>query len=751
MSARICLVAGVLAMALAPGLPAAAQAAGAQGAIEEVVVTARRRAESLQETPVSVSVLDQDLLRDLRLDDITQMMRLVPNATVPNDSEGLNTYIVIRGIRQPDPQIEPNFGLYRNGIFYGGSRTNLRTQVDVERLEVSRGSQGGVYGRNSSGGAVNIVYGTPKDEFDGYAGVTYGKYDRKELEGMVNIPVSDTLAVRAAAWWFDTEGGQFKNVLRGEDLDFVEDEGLRLSARWDLAERVSLLLTGEYAKASGPSFLTYSPGGLFDFLSLLGLPGASRPAESPDSIRRDTREYLDLEQYYLSANLEWQTDLGTLNLLTSYRNYEMDGVRDGDSGDFDPSEGFFVSSSVRRPSEDVDNTYVELLWTSPQEKRLIWVAGVSYYEENFDFERLIESVIDFDVTPLAPGVSGLQTTRTYLPVNSPLETESVSAFLSVDYDLTDRLTGFASLRYIEDEKRIDFRQFTDCDLPAVCLAIYGDPSVGNFGAFGFFGLLFPDFATQISDTFSNWLPGAGLRFAVNDRINVYASVQTGTRAGGFNTTTTQPANIPYDPEESVTWELGAKSTWMEGRLNVNASVFLFEQDDFLLFAEDPVNPFFSALQNVGKAETVGVELEINGQITPWLFGGLAYGYMDPEIKKGINFGTDISGSMINRVREHTASLFLSWDVPLTGTALRLIGNVNSSWEIGGYESPNEANPIEDLEVVDVALGVAGERWRVTGFVDNVGNDTVTLFTFGFPSVQDLTRDRRWGIEFTYDF
>ncbi len=718
--------------------------------VEEVVVTARRRSENLQEVPTSVSVLDQELLRNLRLDSITQMMRLVPNATVPLDSESLNTYIVIRGIRQPDPQIEPNFGLYRNGSFYGGSRTNLRAQVDVERLEVLRGSQGGLYGRNSSGGAVNIVYATPEEEFDAYIRTTYGEYDRKEFEGMVNIPVSDSFALRAAGWWFDTEGGQFENDYLDEEMDFLEDQGLRISARWDLSQSLSLQLMGEYNESSGPSFLTYSPDGLVDFLTLIGLPGTSLPPETPESVRRDTHEYADLDQYYLSANLEWDTSIGTFNLLGSYRDYSFQALRDGDSGDFDPSSGYFISSSERHNNEDVDNTYIELLWTSPAENRFSWIAGVSYYEENFDFERRIDTVIDFDVTPIAPGVGGLQTATLYLPYDSPLKTESWSAFAEVGFDFTERLRAFASLRYIEDDKSIDYQQFTTCEIPAVCLAIYGDPSVGDFGAFGFFGLLYPDFGTSVSRTFDDWLPGGGVEFAWTDNVNVYATVQTGMRAGGFNTTTTQPDYIEYGPESSITYEIGAKTQWFDQRLTVNTSVFLFEQEDFLLFAEDPVNPFFSALRNVGEAETTGFELEVNGQLTSWLFAGAAYGYLHPEVKKGENFGADISGNMINRVREHTANLLLAWDIPLSG-ALRLVGNVNASWEIGGYETPNETMDIEDLEVVDVALGFAGDQWRFTGFVNNAGNDTVTLFTYGFPNVQDLTQDRRWGVEFRYDF
>ncbi len=478
---------------------------------------------------------------------------------------------------------------------------------------------------------------------------------------MVNLAVAETLAVRGAAWSFNTDGGQFHNDLLNDDLDFLDDQGGRLTALWKPTDNVSLLVTGEVIKTSGPSFLTYSPDGLVDFLTLIGAANNSLAAETPGSINRDTREYTDLDQVYLSANLEWQLEVGKLNLIASWRDYEMRAVRDGDSGNFNPSSGYFVNSSVRRNREDVDNTYIELLWTSPEDGRFTWVSGISWYEENFDFERVTESTFDMAATPLAPGVTGLQNARTYLPANSPLETDSFSVFAEASFDVTERLNLFASLRYIKDDKSINFRQFTDCDNPAVCLALYGDLSVGNFGAFGFLGLLFPDFTTRIDDSFSEWLPGVGVRYQLNDNVNLYGTIQTGTRAGGFNTTTTQPAFIAYKPEYATTYEVGMKSTWLDRQLVFNASAFLFEQDDFLLFSEDPVNPFFSALRNVGKAETWGAEFELNGAINSWLTAGLTYGYLHPEVKKGINFGSDISGNMINRVREHTVSAVISWD------------------------------------------------------------------------------------------
>ncbi len=524
--------------------------------LEEITITARRRDETLFESPVSATVIGEDTLRNLRLDNITDMMKLVPNATVPTDAEGINTYIVIRGIRQPDPQIEPNFGLYRNGIFYGGSRTNLSAQVDVERVEVLRGSQGGLYGRDSSGGAVNIVYGTPKQEFDAYSRVTYGQYDQRDVEGMVNIPVNDVFSMRAAGWSYDTDGGQFQNDLRNENLDSTRQNGERLSGLWQISDDLSLLVMGEHLSARGPSFLAYSPQGVVDFLTLIGGPGQSAPPESPHSIHRDTKESVNVDQYYVSEELKWNTDVGTFSLIGSYRTYSMNGIRDGDASNFQPSDGFFASSSVRLTKEKVDNEYVELLWASNQDRKLTWLTGVSYYHEKFEFERRIDNMFDFDVTQLDPNVTGIHLLQIYQPGNTPLRTDSGSAFVEFDYAFTEKLKAFASLRYIHDKKTVDYDQYTTGDDPDAVRAIFGDPSQGDFGAFGFFGLLFPSFSTNVDETFSDWLPGGGLSYQINDQVNVYGSVETGMRPGGFNTTTTVPSNISYKEETAVTYELG---------------------------------------------------------------------------------------------------------------------------------------------------------------------------------------------------
>ena len=177
--------------------------------IETVTVTAERRAQPLFEVPATITAISGDELKNEGITDMKSIIAMVPNAVLPDDPENFESYINIRGIAQSDINAEPNFGLYRNGIFNGGERGNFGSQIDIDRVEVLSGPQSGLYGRDAVGGVVNVVYATPTmDDLNGYAIGSYGRYERSELQGAVNIPLTDNFAVRATAWWINQNEGQ---------------------------------------------------------------------------------------------------------------------------------------------------------------------------------------------------------------------------------------------------------------------------------------------------------------------------------------------------------------------------------------------------------------------------------------------------------------------------------------------------------------------------------------------------------------
>src|SRR5690348_14073868 len=232
-------------------------ATAAEG-IEVVTVTAERREESIFDAPVTVTALSGVDLRNRGITDIKTIVSQIPNAVLPDDPQHFTTYINIRGIRQADAQAEPNFGFYRNGLYFGGQRTNIGAQVDVERIEVLRGPQAGLYGRDAVGGAINIIYATPStDSLNGYASVKYGNYNRIELQAAANVPLADNFAVRGAGWYFNQTGSEYINITLNEKIDRGHDAGGRLSAKLDITDKLNVLWMAEYEDVTGPSQRAY--------------------------------------------------------------------------------------------------------------------------------------------------------------------------------------------------------------------------------------------------------------------------------------------------------------------------------------------------------------------------------------------------------------------------------------------------------------------------------------------------------------
>jgi iron complex outermembrane receptor protein len=311
-----------------PGTAASAPAASTPPAntkLDSVVVTARRRLETLFDVPAAVTAISGDSLRAKGITNVQDIVALVPNAVIPDDPQNFNTYINIRGIRQADPQAEPNFGLYRNGIYDGGHRTNLGAMVDIDRVELLRGPQGGLYGRNAVGGALDIIYKMPRpgETTNGYATLSVENDERNRFEGAVSLPSNENVSTRVTGWFIDQRKGEYYNETLNEQIDKSRDEGLRVSTAVNFSSAWSGLWTLEYQKTDGPSQRAYAPDGIQN-------GSVKSPAETPGTIQRDTPSRNDTTQYYATQKLTYAADAGTLTMLAAFRDYSLDGIEDAD-------------------------------------------------------------------------------------------------------------------------------------------------------------------------------------------------------------------------------------------------------------------------------------------------------------------------------------------------------------------------------------------------------------------------------------
>jgi iron complex outermembrane receptor protein len=693
-------------------------AAAAEG-IEVITVTAERREESIFDAPVTVTALSGVDLRNRGITDIKTIVSQIPNAVLPDDPQHFTTYINIRGIRQADAQAEPNFGFYRNGLYFGGQRTNIGAQVDVERIEVLRGPQAGLYGRDAVGGAINIIYATPStDSLNGYASVKYGNYNRIELQAAANVPLADNFAVRGAGWYFNQTGSEYINITLNEKIDRGHDAGGRLSAKLDITDKLNVLWMAEYEDVTGPSQRAYAPFGVAQLFVGVGAP------ETPTTIQRDTPSRSAYHQLYLSQNITHDTEWGRFNLLASYRDYHLTGIEDQDFTALTPVAGagfpqaFYLQQVLHR-KESVRDYYVEGLWTSPQDQMITWIGGVSYFDETFDFSRIFETTGDLS-TLFGIGPVALSTGFFGLPIpGTNFKTRSVSAFGEATWHITDQLDLTGGLRWSQDKRTLTYAQLPIASVPPSPL----DPVWAAIGS-AFLGA----FVTSGHPTFSFLAPTATLRYKVSDTLNLYATYGTGFRAGGFNTTATLPSLIPYGQESAENYEVGFKSLWLGGDLGLNGDVFYMRQNHLVLPQDDPCHCFgFTFLTNVGTGKTWGIELEALAHLNDWLDGNASLGWLDPKYS-GVSFGVPFSNRMIPYTRSWTFNVGLSANYPLDDD-LALVGTFNYRLERGGVL--DLVTNYDDLDKVDLTAGVEfNHSVRLIGYVNNVSDDRVAQFRFG---------------------
>jgi len=750
-------------------------AADSAGGLEEVIVTARRVSESLQNAPLAVTAISTQTIEDYRLQNMESFASLSPNAYVPKDSYNQNTRISIRGGRDVDPQVEPDFGLYRNGDYYGGPRTNLGDLVDVERVEVLRGPQVALYGRNALNGAVNVVFATPDHTKDAaFLSAEYGTYDHADFQGWINAPVSDTFALRAAGWYVSQQNGPHYNPILHQNMDTFHDQGMRLSADWKPVSDLDILWVAETDSGSGPDSTEFiaSPR-CVGLLAPYGICG-HLPAEKPNTILRNTPTSADTQTYYLSQDINWHTGYGTLGLYANYRDYHRDGTRDFDETPFSPSDFPGALQQVNNNKDGVYGTNVDLRWTSVQGQRFTWMLGASYLNETMNVNRQFITSLDLTLfQPFLPpslGVPpglGVNTATGKDDIN--INTKSWSGYGELTFAATPKLDLIAGGRYTDEKKDLKFNQYVVTD---------GTP--GSYVLSLLFAGTFPSYSNVDSHTFTNFSPMGTITYKFTDDVNSYALVSKGFRAGSYNTTATSAAYLPYDSETGINYELGLKSMLWERRLRLNFAAFMFDVDNLLLRVLDPQNPLqFSYLQNSGKSRTYGIEGEAEVEPVTGLNIGLSVGWLDAKITEGYssdqnianagpgapgvvcnpptgsaNCKTDISGSPIPGARDWTLALLANYKHPLTDTVGWF---VNGSWryQTGGYwsatpkyEQPGSTPPtkIDTVNVLDLSLGLESDRYRFIFFANNITNN-MPITTLRIDQI-DVMQGTTYGVRVT---
>lgn len=701
------------ALALIIALPGAAQEASSTPSddgiktLETVTVTSSKREQSLLEVPNAVTAVAAQAVEDLRLSDARDLIQLVPSAFLQENNAGTARDISIRGVATPNLFAEPGVSLYIDEIYASGFISYPTQFRDIERIEVLRGPQGALYGRNAVGGAVNVISAQPDDAFAGRVRATAASFDRYEVEGMLNVPVGDKIAVRALAWYDDQSEGEYLNQTLDQFIDTSRSTGGRLTGLFTPTDAFTVTAIVETEDADGPGTYLFFPEG----------------GETEKTIRRDTQPTNAWEATRYSLKADYETGAGTFTFVGGGRTYELNGVEDTDlsaSTTVNLLTGQ-LGQQITTRSNTVDSAFAEARWLSPDTGPVSLLAGVNYLDEEAQGDILT------DLRGLSIAFAGGLAPFT-LGIENNQELTSYAVFGEATWALNDRTNLIVSGRYTNDDKSVDF-VFT----PSPTL-------VGFVGG--------PQTAL-VSDTFDNFSPGLTLAYAASDTLNTYAKVQTGFRAGGYNFNVANAANLRYEEETSINYEAGAKKSLAGGKGYVAVSGYLLQQEDVLVPVFDVTAPpgLQGYLINAGEAETLGLELEGSLEVIEGLTLQGSVGFLNAEFTSGsftnaLAQVVNLDGLQVPSSRDWTGSFLATYRRPVSAT-LDLVANASFTTRSDGFQDTANDFEISGNEQINLSAGIETGRFQVLGFVQNATDDKYDIAFGGFrpPSAVGVTRAR----------
>jgi iron complex outermembrane recepter protein len=599
------LLASVAATPFAIAMPAFAQDTPAATSEEEIVVTARRTEESLQDVPASVSAFNGAALERLQATEATGLQGAVPNLNVVQGRGSSNaTNVYIRGVGQPDAlqTFDPAVGFYVDGVYYSRIRGTQMELFDLERVEVLRGPQGTLYGKNTIGGAISVITRRPGGEPHTTASLTVGEYNQGEVRVAASTPITEEFAI-GGAFFAATRDGYVTNPTTGEEYNDRNVWGARFQTAWDPSSQFSIDFSVDYTEEDNALTMGQATNSL---TNVVGAPVYPVPTPTPEfTFHAEATPGLPNSSImnHGGAALQFGWDFGnnwSLKSITAVRSLEYTDYVDIDATTVELGD-VLVDVNQDQQSQEFQLNY--------EGDRLTIVSGLYYLKENIISHQ--EAYADAFVIGFLGLTSFMRT------VDDDLETTSYAGYVNASYDLTDRLSLSGGLRYTEETKEY-FRTTSQ---------FYSNPA--------FNGVPFFFDAEQTWDDTSGMV---SLDYRLTDNVLLYGRVAQGFKSGGFNGRANDPGTEqPYDPETVLSYEIGAKTDWMDGRVRANLAIFHNDYEDFqarvsriVTSPSQPVpGPDFAVI-NAGALEINGAELELTYLPIENLRLDAQIGYLDAE-------------------------------------------------------------------------------------------------------------------------
>ena len=710
--------------------------------LEEVVVTARKRTESLSDSPVSVRAFTESEIRSAGIETPQDFINLTPNVTLVQTQNAGNSFLNIRGVSQARNS-ELSAAVLVDGVLMSNPTQFNQQLFDIEQVEVLRGPQGALYGRNAIGGAITIQTKQPSDELEGRIEVGADSGPGYKVRGSVSGPVgsSDALRYRLSGSYVDTDGF-IKNKYLGEEADPYKDSSARLRVLWDISDTFNADLRLSYSKLETQALY---------FRIAADADDTSLPVRV-NNPGNNEREFVSA-----SLKLEWLNDFGTLTAITAYD--DMDEVLSGDQFNFVPREesffnfddfGQYIKSLTGDDVVDLSqNQYLEvesisqeIRFTSPAEDRLRWIAGAYVIATDryistgnqidrglgvFDVKKNFRPSVFVDPTDPSPQLNILADSQDNL---------AWAVFGQVAYDITDQLEASFSLRYDEDERENTTKT----------------PELYNTSGLDLV------FGEKRKKTWDDLQPKLTVRYKPSDDMTLYADYSRGFRSGGFNQTGVGEA-VPtpgvgdiFDQQIAETYEVGVKSFFFDRLLSTSLSLYYTDFDGAYFFLFDP-GTSTQNLGNIDETTYMGVEFEASAAVSEYFSAYLGLGYTDSEIQKAADPSQE--GNQAPLVSEYTVNVggVFRYPMNLFGGDVEAVARVDYSRVGETWWDPDNISSRSPIDLVDLRLGVErADDWSLMFWAKNAFDEEYNTefspgpapgFNFLWPALP-----ARYGVEFT---
>ena len=694
--------------------------------LEEVIVTSERREASVQDVPIAVSAYGEELVEQLQIDDTLDLINVVPNMFGGNNT-GLGTanmyYLRAQGNDESIATFDPPVGTYVDDVYITRQNINNVTLFDVERIEVLRGPQGTLYGRNTTGGAISVIMKKPGESFGGFVEAGVGRYGRTALRGSVDIPVSSNFLTKISGYWVEDDG-YLENRRVNKDFNDAELSGIRAAMRWLISDSMTwdLAIDGgntEFANIHGfiDDDKRISTSGITN-----GLPDGSNKADYGNEV----------STLNVTSNLSWDAWGGTANFILGNRQIDHDFLLN-----FPFNEGmpdFFVIDNIG----EHDMTSAELKWSGDiMDGGAFLQTGVYYMDEEntTDFRDYLDLFYFWLIG--VPGIPQVPPSAAWANIADRVmsnDTKSYAVYAQADISIGENGTLTLGARYTDEEKTVGFSGTVN----SAAMQALGIP---------------------LKQTEEKITPRIAYAHKFTDNLMMYVSATNGFKSGGWNARGSSSAALQaFGPEKIWSYELGMRADWMDGRLRTNVTAFYSDLEDLQTTSATPDGQFLTT--NAGGLEVPGIEAEITALPTDnWqIFAALGFQNAEYQDLPGgcvvpnanlAAYDANCNIAEPKRSPHQTYTLGTSANFDLGG--FTLTPNVMVRYIGAQYPGTRSLGYQESVSIINAGMKLTSpsERWELNLECKNCGDKTYNqsiLFTpyYNLPMTYMATLRYRFG-------